>query len=249
MLFPLRLALQFLTVVPITLPHPPAPADYTRSTAWYPCVGLLIGVPGALLALLADRHVPESLVALGVLILPVALTGALHLDGLADSCDGLFALRSREDRLMILKDSRIGTFGAIGLLMVLLSRYVALAALQPETLISVALLAPCIGRWSMLLSLRSFPAARPGSGLAGLFAHERGTWAEMAATATVVVASGALAGLGAAIAIVGSLVITLAIGRLAVARLGGVTGDIYGATSECVELGVQVAWAVVTTWR
>src|SRR5579859_3506187 len=123
------LAIQFLTTVPLRLPSVPSSADYARSTGWYPCVGLLVGVPGAIVAWSLEGHLPSTLVALAVLSLPVVVTGALHLDGFADCCDALFAPRSKEERLGILKDSRIGVFGATGLTLLLLTRFVALAAI------------------------------------------------------------------------------------------------------------------------
>ncbi len=245
---PLLLALQFLTIIPVTLPRSPTPEDYDRSTAWYPLVGLAIGTPGALLVFGLREHVPSALLTLGVVLIPICLSGALHLDGFADCCDGLFALRSRQERLAILKDSRLGSFGVVGLIALLLTRYVALASLSASVLPTVALLTPCIGRWAIVLGLRWFQPARPGEGLSALFAR-KARLPFLIATVISTLVLLLLTGIWAFPTLALGALLVLAIGRFATARLGGVTGYVFGAMSECAELAVQLGWAVIVTWR
>lgn len=247
-MIPFLVALQFLTIVPLRLPRAPTSADYAASIAWYPCVGLLVGTPGAAAAWALAGHLPATLVALAVLAFPAIVTGALHLDGLADCCDAIFAPRSTEERLAILKDSRVGVFGAVGLGLLLVARFAALATVPPAALPVAALLAPTLGRWAIVLGLRWLPPAKPGEGLAALFA-ERGRGGLVVASLTAAAAAALLVRIWALPALVAAALIAAAAGRLAVARLGGATGDVYGATSECAELVIQLGCAAVATWR
>lgn len=235
--------------MPLRLPRAPNGVDYATSTAWYPCVGLLVGLPGAVVAWALAGHLPPSLVALAVLVLPAFLTGAFHVDGFADCCDAFFAPRSKEARLAILKDSRVGVFGAAGLSLLLVARFAALASVPPTLLPVAALLAPVLGRWGIVLGLRWLPPARPGKGLAALFSARPGGVPLALATLTVVIAAVVLARWWAPLALGAAVFVTVAMGRLAASRLGGATGDVYGATSECVELTVQLGLAAVATWR
>src|SRR5579884_1252814 len=123
-------ALAFLTVVPVPVRKLPGLAAVARSRFWYPVVGLLLGaLLGGATALLAARLHAPLVAAFLLLAVWVVLTGALHLDGFCDLCDGLFGGRSPEDRLRILKDPHLGTFGLAGGVLLLLGKFVLLHGL------------------------------------------------------------------------------------------------------------------------
>jgi adenosylcobinamide-GDP ribazoletransferase len=175
-----------------------------------------------------------------------ALTGGLHLDGLADCGDGLLAAVAPERRLEIMRDPRLGAFGGLSLVLFVIIKILAVASLpvaRPWTaLLAVGplLLAPVVGRWLILLAARQ-PAARAG-GLGQAFAAglpPRSLLLAAVLPAALALLGGPRAGLAAGLA----CVVALAILRLARARLGGVTGDVFGLVVELAELTVLLTFA------
>lgn len=228
-------ALTFLT----TLPAPAAalsPQGLGRAAVWFPAVGLLVGV-----LLGGVRWLGEWLFdpwPAGALVVTVwaVLTGGLHLDGLADCCDGLLAPVSRERRLEILRDPRLGSFGAAGLGLFLLLKTLAAAAAAPVAL----LIAPAWARWALLVAARQ-PQARPG-GLGASFAAGL-TPGIVAGAALIPLLLAGLAPLRSGVALLVAGSAAWGALRLARARLGGVTGDVYGLVVELCELMVLLVFA------
>jgi adenosylcobinamide-GDP ribazoletransferase len=238
----LILALRFLTVIPVPGRESTGPSALGRAAWWFPVVGLMLGSALAVAALAADALFPP-LVAAALLVTGwKAATGGIHLDGLADSLDGL-AGRDAARRLAIMRDSRIGVFGAAGLVLLCLLAVTALASLSTSVRLRVLVLAPGIGRVAPLLAGAWLAPATPGQGLGATFAAGLSRWAGPAH----VVAAGALAAWllgiwGAAIAAVAWSVALLAAGVVA-RRLGGLTGDVLGAVVEVAELGTLLGAA------
>src|SRR5512138_1627261 len=163
----IRIAFGLMTTLPIRLPDDWRAGDSGRAAVWYPFVGLTIGAL-VWLAWKGTMLLFPPLVAGSITFLVwVALTGGLHLDGLADCCDGLFPSVSRERRLEIMKDPHVGTFGVLGLILVLLLKAAALASLSAHASL-VLLLAASLARGCILLG-GLLPPARP-SGMAADFA-------------------------------------------------------------------------------
>src|SRR5215213_9028100 len=160
----LRIAFGLMTTLPVRLPDDWSAGDSGRASVWYPFVGLVIGGftwlawKGALFAF------PPLVAGVVTLVIWVVLTGGLHLDGLADCCDGLLASTSVERRLEIMKDPRVGAFGVIGLMLTLLLKA---SALTPVSGMGI-LLAASLARWCVLLG-GLLPLARP-SGMGADFA-------------------------------------------------------------------------------
>ncbi len=236
----LRLALSFLTILPIRAPDS-RPEDLGRAAAWFPAVGLVLGA-----LLVAARWAlgwlfPPLLAAALVVALWAALTGGLHLDGLADCGDGLLAAVPPARRLEIMRDPRLGTFGGLSLCLFILLKILAVAALPvgPARLYALVL-APALARGLMLLTVRQ-PSARPG-GLGAAFALGL-TPAGLLAAAGLPLVLVLLGGWRAAAAAGLALLVTLAVLGLARRRLGGVTGDVFGLTVEMTELAVLLAYA------
>jgi adenosylcobinamide-GDP ribazoletransferase len=229
-------AVTFLTIFPA--PRGVAlSGEIGRAALWFPLVGLLIGLVlwgvhwGA-------RQLFDPWLA-GVLVTTawVVITGALHLDGLADCCDGLLAPVSRERRLEILRDPRVGSFGAVGVVLVLLLKAAAASAVNPVAL----LLAPAWARWLLLLAARQ-PQARPDGMGAAFAVWLTPTIVVIAAIAPVVLAI-AITPLRSLPAMVVALAVCWGVLALAKARLGGVTGDVYGLVVELAEVAVLLVFA------
>jgi adenosylcobinamide-GDP ribazoletransferase len=240
----LRQAVGFLTVFPVRFDGDFQPGDLGRAAAWYPFVGLLIGLLLGAGRFLFARIFPDPLGAVLVVVLWVALTGGLHLDGLADCCDGLLASVSSERRLEIMRDPRLGTFGGAGLILFLLLKISAILAVPPlafawQPLLPL-LIAPVAARCLILLAARQ-PMARPG-GLGAEFALGV-KWHTYLAAAILPLALIVLGGPRVLAAALLALAAAFAVIRVARARLGGLTGDVLGLIVELSELVILLVFA------
>lgn len=225
-------AIQFLTVMPPVIRRQFTPEEMGRAVSYFPIVGFLIGVALVGVEKLAGWIFPLPVAALLVLAAWVGASGALHLDGFLDACDGLFGGRSPEERLAIMRDERMGAFAFAGGALLLLLKYSALSA--GGLPVAGLLLAPGLSRWGMGLAVYLFPYARSaGVGLALKENLER----RHMVLATFFAGAGALYFGGwrgmLAMALVGLVV--FAGGSYSSRRLQGLTGDIYGALNELAE--------------
>jgi adenosylcobinamide-GDP ribazoletransferase len=228
-------ALRYLTVLP--LPRSRVAGDLGRAAGWFPVVGLGLGACLALASLAVDRVVPPGVGAMLMVALWTALTGGLHLDGLADTCDGLGGGWSRERALSIMRDARSGPYGVTAIVLVLGLKAAALASL-PEGLAWRALvLAPVLGRAGPLLLVRLCPPARPEGAGHALAAGAR--WPTLLTGGLVaVLASVAMLGAWGALALGASGLLAWGLAAYLRRRLGGFTGDTLGALIEITEAGV-----------
>jgi adenosylcobinamide-GDP ribazoletransferase len=233
----LPLALTFLTKLPWPWRGPADNAALARSMFWFPWVGALLGLTfwGAWTGL--HRVLPAPATAALLLVLTVWATGGLHLDGLADTADGLAGSRDPAASLRLMKDSRVGTFGVLSLILVLLlkfSLFLSLAA--PAGGARALVLYPVVSRWGMVLLAYLSPYARPEGGLGQ--AMTLGVTRQTLAGASFSAAVLALLILGAPGLALGAAAGTLVwLGRLYFQkRLGGITGDVLGLTNEVLEV-------------
>jgi adenosylcobinamide-GDP ribazoletransferase len=236
-------ALTLLTTLP--LPIPPIDSERPgRSMALYPAVGVVVGVLLAGLAFLLSRFQGSNAPLLAPALIVAAwvgLTGALHLDGWADCCDGLLAPVVRERRLEILRDPRLGAFGGVGLVLLLLLKVAALQGClaRPDALLALIII-PTLARWAMVTAAYGFPLAKP-DGMAAYFRRGLGRREWLMATTITAVVAVLLLWRGFVLwSAVGIAMWLLA--QLARRRIGGLTGDVYGAT---VELSETVALVVL----
>ncbi len=230
----LVVAARYLTIVPLPGPARPSADALGRAAPWFPVVGLGLGV-----VLVVTERVTEVLFPLllaGLLTVTVwkLLTGGLHLDGLADCLDGLGG-RDAEHRLAIMRDSRIGAFGALGLILLLLLEIAAVTELPPSVRGHALLVAPVVARATPPLLARLFPAAK-SEGLGAAFGAGVGPLAvPIALSVALVVAIVTLRGVGIVVLVV-SVVSALVLTRFFAARVSGITGDVLGAAIEIAEL-------------
>jgi len=242
------LALRFLSIIPIPGKAEATERQLGRATAWYPVVGILLGALLYGCAYLFTRLWSPLSTAFLCLAVWTLFTRGLHLDGLADTFDGLGAGAHRDKRLAIMKDSRIGVFGVVALCLVLLAKFAILTELVGVFRIREIILVPALGRWSMLLAIFSFPSAVP-SGL-GYRVKQHCRWSQLI-FGTAVTAACAwffLGPLGLAV-LAAVAVVSAAMGLLFVGKIGGCTGDSYGALCEISEVVALAVLAVLVNLR
>jgi adenosylcobinamide-GDP ribazoletransferase len=227
-----------------TLPLPGNKLLASRETAeaapligaeYFPLVGLFIGVILALLAWLCSSLVPQLVLAALLVVAQVLLTGGLHLDGLMDSCDGLFGGFTRERKLEIMRDSRVGSFGVLGGACALLLKFACFASFDAHMLPFVFLVTLPVARWCMVLVLRGFPAAR-ATGLGAAFRQVVTRRALLIAGALALLCALLSVGLAGVVIWCTMTLAALLIGFWITRKLGGLTGDTYGAISEIAEI-------------
>jgi len=229
------IALQFLTIVPLPFTPRWEENDLGRSMAFFPLAGLTIGGLLAGADFLLMRHLPRPVGDLLLVALLAGVTGALHHDGLADVCDGLAARGSRERFLAVMKDSRIGAVGVVGLVLGLLLKYQVLLALPPEVKRQALVFFPTVARFAQVQMTVGSRRAR-GDGLGAACIAGAGTVQLLVAGAMTLAAAYLLLGVrGIGCCVVLSL-FTAGVRAWFHRRLGGITGDLIGCASELNEI-------------
>jgi adenosylcobinamide-GDP ribazoletransferase len=238
------LAVSFLTILPVIDRSPASEETVAGSLTWFPLVGFLLG-----LALVGEdwilAHIFAQVIRSVLIVISLTVvTGAVHLDGLADTADALGAGRDRDRALDILRDSRVGTFGASAIFFDLTLKILALSTLAGHRRYAALIVAPMLARWAMLLVAAGLPYLRTsGSGSTLLSGSNLGRRASVVAVFTLVVMLmlGAMRPIALATAVAIAIVLAM---RLFYRRwLGGVTGDLIGACGELVEIAVLVTMA------
>lgn len=250
-----RDALGLFTILPVRAAPEIGRREAARAVLWLPAAGALLAVPaaGVLLAVEAGGHsAPRRLLAAALAIGVLALlTGGLHLDGLADTADGLGSRRPRDEALAIMRRSDVGPFGVAALLFTVLVQITALATVNPGwPAAGAVLLAAVTGRVAVVLATGAL-AARPG-GFGALVAAATTARARLAVAAAVLVVAagtaaevaGPAAALRAAVAVLAGLLAAELLRRIAVRRLGGMTGDVFGALVEVAAATALLALAL-----
>ncbi|MEC0248215.1 adenosylcobinamide-GDP ribazoletransferase [Paenibacillus chitinolyticus] len=270
-LFGLITAVQFLTRLPLPVRIEWTPAVLRRSLAFYPVVGMILGLLLTGSGWVLEKTLPPLPAAALLLCLWIGLTGALHLDGLMDTADGLLSHRSRERMLEIMKDSRVGAMGVIVCVAVLLLKWSVMVPLLTGGALTgswILLLVPVWSRTFMAAAVALWPYARSGGGLGGFFEGEKKPFALLGAGVALFLSAGAVAffhesggtlslkpslhvleGAGPVWWGIMLLMVTFALGGVLAAwmakKLGGLTGDTYGALNELLEALLLLAAAFV----
>jgi adenosylcobinamide-GDP ribazoletransferase len=237
------LAVRYLTIVPLSRRGHAGLEDLGGAAPWFPVVGAGLGLVLAAVDVLTVRVFPPLLAALLTVTAWKLLTGGLHLDGLADCLDGL-AGRDPVERRAIMSDSRIGAFGAIGLILFLMLELAAVSELPPAARWRALVAAPVIARATPAMLGRLFRPARAG-GQGALFFGGLGRAAAPVALAVALVAAAVVLGWLGIIALAVGVAGAVAVGTFLAGRLGGVTGDVLGAGVEVAELAVLLT---VSAW-
>ena len=229
-------ALQFLTIIRVSKYHEMTEEQLGRSMAWFPFIGLVIGLILAGVRSLLILIFPPSLADVLVIVTLVVLAGALHLDGFADTIDGLAGGKDRERILAIMRDSRIGSFAVTGLALLLLLKVTALMGVPDEVKNRTLIIMPVLGRWSTVLLASFFSYARSGQGTAQTFIRFAGKGESLISTLVTALIVIALFSVQGVVIVLVAASFTLLFGLYFKRRIGGVTGDIMGASCELNEM-------------
>lgn len=236
-------ALSFLTIVrlPARAEDDSAPTAWTA--AWFPLVGGVLGVGLVGLDLFLGLVLPGPVGSTLLIVAWVAVTGALHLDGLMDCADALPGVRQEAERLRILKDPALGAFGVAAGCLALLLKVTTLASLDGLTRLQALGLAPILGRWAALLVMAIYPyAIRPnvgtGAGMTGTLGFRH-----LAFGTVVMLIAAATCGFRGMTAMLVAGGVGIMIAGYARRRLPGLTGDVYGAVIECAEIATLLLFS------
>lgn len=232
-------ALQFLTIIPLPRRREVSPEEVGRSIDYFPVVGVVIGLILVGLNWLLGLLLPSAVVN-GLLIVCLAvISGALHLDGFVDTCDGIAGHKRVEDRWQVMRDSRAGGFGIVGAVLLLLVKYLSLNSVPEPLLMATLVLMPVVSRWAMVYAVFAYPYAKP-SGLGKVFKQGASWQRFIRATLTALVVAVVLAQLAGLVIMLGIWVIVIAMAAYLKRKFAGLTGDNYGAINEVAEVGVLI---------
>lgn len=229
------LALTFLTICPWPRLPLAGPQELARSMFWFPWVGALLGLVYWATFQVLVKTAPDVAGAALLLALTVLSTRGLHLDGLADTLDGLGGGHTPETRLAIMKDSRLGTFGAVGLILVLLLKFAFFLGIAEQGKPAVLILFPVLSRWGMVLLAVLSPYARPEGGLGQAMTQGVSSSTLTGATLSALVFSFAVFGIRGMALMAGVGVLVMILVPYCRGKLGGITGDVLGAVNELGE--------------
>lgn len=240
----LLLMIQFFTRIPVNVNLPCEKEDFRRGAAFLPVVGLIIGFIQWIIYNLFIRILPVSPTIVIVLLVGVLITGALHIDGLGDTCDGFFAFKGSDKIIEIMKDSRIGTYACIAIIFDFLLRYALLTAIAPK--FSVAIIAaPIISRFSSVFLFFIGRTAK-NTGTGNFFIGNIG---KLQLFISLVITIGILALIMnpryIVILLIPAIILTTLFYQFCKSRIGGITGDGLGANNELVEIFALVLIAVI----
>lgn len=247
------IALQFLTRIFVVRQTVWTQESFGRSVKFFPAVGAVLGIIcAAIVGAINFFDLPLMTGAVGFAAM-IILTGGIHCDGLMDSADGLFSGREREKILAIMKDSRAGSFGVVAMILIAaleISTLAELAGLSTKFLCAAIFSAPIIARLMMVWTIGAFPYARPdGMGKAfALFTTRRTIFFAAVETFLLLMPLNLLDGkifLCAAAAMLIALLVTWRFAMFAVEKIGGVTGDIYGAVTTLAEMFALITFLLI----
>lgn len=234
-------AVRFLTILPVPDGWAGDEKTLARSVPFFPPVGLLVGLMASAFDYAVGLILPPFPTGVLTVFVLICLSGGLHMDGLADTADGFFSARNRDKMMEIMRDSRIGVMGVLAVVFVVLSKVALLASLPAPLRGAVIMLMPLTGRAAIVLLMSSLPYARPGGGLATLFAGATVRWHCLWAWGVIFALAGWLLQAPGILASLAALVFAAMLVLYNRSKLGGYTGDTLGAICELAETALLLA--------
>lgn len=239
------LTMQFLTRIPINADLKATEEDFAKGVVYFPIAGLIIGAFNLAILLAASKLLGGLFPVVCCVLAGTAITGGFHVDGLADTCDGIFSSRTRDKMLEIMRDSRIGTNGTIAIIFDYLLKLTLLAMLTGKGLYLAVLLSPVAAKTLMVLLMKTSVYARSGPGLGGLYLEKQTIRATVLAAVIGISIITAFSGLWGITALAGCAVICFLYRSFIYSKLQGMTGDTLGAANELLEITFILITAVM----
>ncbi len=233
-------AVRFLTVLPIFWKSEQDGDNLKKCLVWFSLVGLIIGLFICCLAYTVSWWLPDSLVSFVVVFLLSAVSGFLHVDGVADTADGFLSAKPKENILEIMKDSRIGPMGVTALLFLFIGKLVALSTLAPDQVLLAAILLPVAGRSAIVMQIALLSYARGNPGLGALFDLSNQKKANVVSLLVFIVVSLWTFPAQSVLLIVVFAMVTVLFKVWCQRKIGGYTGDTLGASCEIMELMMAI---------
>lgn len=241
------IALQFLTILPFNIKERIEEEDFGRSLVYFPIVGLLLG-----LFLASVAHISASLSPLVrsvlILIAWIVITGGIHIDAFADTCDGFYGRRSKEEILKIMRDSRIGTMGAAGIAILLLFKFAILSSIEPGNLWKILIITAVFARWSQTFACATSKYARQEGKAKYFIEHAKKADIFIGALFTLTL-NWFLMGIKGIILFALLLATIFLFIQYAKRKIGGMTGDTIGATSEIAEAAALLFSLILLNYK
>ncbi len=238
-------ALQFLTIFPVSRKHEITEKNLAKSMVYFPLVGFLLGVFLIYVDKALSLAFPNASANALLLVVFVLATRALHIDGLADTLDAVMGGYDKKSRLRIMKDSGVGTAGALGIFFVLLIKYLCLNDLPLLYKAEALLIAPMLSRWShILMAFRAQYGRDEGMGRA--FVGHLRLGGVIAASIMTILLTAWVSGLWTVYLVIGVVLFTFLVRLYAVRMFGGVTGDVIGAVSEMNEVLILLLFVALS---
>lgn len=239
------LTLQFMTRIPINRDLKATDEDFAKGVVFFPLVGLIIGAFNLMVLIAASKIFGGAFPIICCLLAGTAITGGFHVDGLADTCDGIFSSRTRDRMLEIMRDSRIGTIGTIAIIFDYMLRLSLLAMLSGKGLYAAVLLSPVVGKTLMVLLMKTSVYARSGSGLGGLYLEKQTIGATMLAAVIGLAIILGFSGIWGIAAFGVCAVVCFLYRSFIYSKLQGMTGDTLGAANELLEVSFIFITAIM----
>jgi adenosylcobinamide-GDP ribazoletransferase len=235
-----------MTRIPVNMSLPCENEDFRRGTMFMPLIGLIIGIIQWGIFYLSIKVLPLGIVAVLVVLSGILVTGALHLDGLGDSCDGIFAFKGKDKIIEIMKDSRIGTYACIAIIFDILIKIFTFAAIPNIKASMIIIATPIIGRTSLVFLFYIGRCAK-STGSGNLFIGNVGKKQIITALsigiALVIFLIGITKG---SILIAVALIFTMGFNKYCNDKIGGLTGDTLGANNELVEMIILIIFTALS---
>jgi adenosylcobinamide-GDP ribazoletransferase len=238
-------AVAFMTRLPVPLKMQCEPDALSSAAAFFPLVGLLVSAGAIILNYVFSRFVAHDVVIVIVLVFLVAITGGFHEDALADAADGFGGGWGKDQILNIMRDSRVGSFGALAIALALLARFVFLNNVPPNRFDSYLVAGQVTSRWTALPLAFFLPPAREQSGQGVRVAGKITIFTLIMGTLLTVAIVGIALGVKALWVVLAAVMVTAATGAYYRRRIGGVTGDCLGATNQIAEVAIYFAGVVL----
>lgn len=239
------LAIQFMTRIPININLDVKREDFSKTVKFFPVIGLIIGLFEALIYLTSLKFFSNNIAAFFTILSHVIITGGIHIDGLSDSVDGIFSAREKNKMLEIMKDSRVGTFGALAIVFLIVGKIIFVSDIVTDLKIIAIILAPVISRTMNIFLMYKRKYARDTEGMGDMFIGAISKTDYNIALFLGIIIPIIIGKLNGIVFFIFCFIFTILFRHYIEKKIGGLTGDILGASDELNELLIYILSCII----